>query len=59
LLDTIKEGFKYIEESFTNYERMQGDAVLVDIFTAFGRISQTNAQFERLFAADEGSVHPL
>jgi hypothetical protein len=33
--------------------------VLADIFTAFGRISQTNVQLERLFAAEEEIFHRL
>jgi inhibitor of KinA sporulation pathway (predicted exonuclease) len=59
LLDTIEEGFAYIEESFTNYERTQGDEVLADIFTAFARIIETNIQLEQLFAAEEEIVRGL
>jgi inhibitor of KinA sporulation pathway (predicted exonuclease) len=59
LLDTIEEGFAYVEESFTNYERTQGDVVLADIFAAFSRISQTNVQLERLFVAEEEIVRSL
>ncbi|RAK19945.1 hypothetical protein B0I26_105127 [Anoxybacillus vitaminiphilus] len=59
LLDTIEEGFEYIEESFTNYERTQGDVVLADIFTAFGRISQTNVHLSKILAEDEEIVRHL
>jgi inhibitor of KinA sporulation pathway (predicted exonuclease) len=59
LLDTIEEGFEYIEESFTNYERTQGDVVLADIFTAFGRISQTNVHLSKILAEDEEIVRQL
>jgi inhibitor of KinA sporulation pathway (predicted exonuclease) len=59
LLDTIEEGFDYIEESFTNYERTQGDEVLADIFDAFARISQTNVHLSRIFAEEEEIVRQL
>jgi len=59
LLDTIAEGFKYIEESFTNYERTQADEILADIFTAFARIAETNEKLARLFADEQGIVNQL
>jgi inhibitor of KinA sporulation pathway (predicted exonuclease) len=59
LLDTIEEGFEYIEESFTNYERTQGDEVLADIFDAFARISQTNVHLSHILAEEEEIVRQL
>jgi inhibitor of KinA sporulation pathway (predicted exonuclease) len=59
LLDTIEEGFEYIEESFTNYERTQGDEILADIFDAFSRINQTNVQLSHLFAEEQEIVKHL
>jgi inhibitor of KinA sporulation pathway (predicted exonuclease) len=59
LLDTIEEGFEYIEESFTNYERTQGDEVLADIFDALARISQTNVHLSKILAEDEEIVRQL
>jgi inhibitor of KinA sporulation pathway (predicted exonuclease) len=59
LLDTIEEGFDYIEESFTNYERTQGDEVLADIFDAFARIHQTNTQLSLVFANEQEVVKQL
>ncbi|MBA2871331.1 inhibitor of KinA sporulation pathway (predicted exonuclease) [Anoxybacillus calidus] len=59
LLDTIEEGFEYIEESFMNYERTQGDEILADIFEAFSRINQTNVQLSHLFAEEQEIVKHL
>ena len=59
LLDTIEEGFGYIEESFTNYERTQADEILADIFDAFARITQTNTQLILLFANEQEIVKQL
>ncbi|EZP75113.1 hypothetical protein H839_16473 [Parageobacillus genomosp. 1] len=59
LLDTIEEGFAYVEESFVNYERTQGDEVLADIFTALAKISETNVHLCRVFAEETDIVHHL
>jgi inhibitor of KinA sporulation pathway (predicted exonuclease) len=59
LLDTIEEGFAYVEESFVNYERTQGDEVLADILTALAKISETNVHLCRLFAEENDIVHHL
>ncbi len=53
LLETIEEGFAYVCESFTNYERTQGDVVLADIFMAFGQIGTTNERSLAHFFADD------
>jgi hypothetical protein len=59
LLDTIEEGFAYVEESFVNYERTQGDEVLADIFAAFAQIGKTNVHLCQLFAEETDIVHHL
>jgi hypothetical protein len=59
LLDTIEEGFAYVEESFVNYERTQGDEVLANIFMALAKISETNVHLCRLFAEETDIVHHL
>ncbi|GMN99952.1 hypothetical protein [Parageobacillus thermoglucosidasius] len=59
LLGTVEEGFVYVEESFVNYERTQGDAVLADIFMAFAQISKTNAHLCQLFAEEPDIVNGL
>jgi hypothetical protein len=59
LLDTIEERFEYIEVSFTNYERTQGDVVLADIFTTLAQVSATNVHLCRLFAEETDIVHHL
>jgi hypothetical protein len=56
LLKTIEEGFAYVCESFTNYERTQGDVVLADIFMAFGQIDKTNRSSLARFFADDRAV---
>jgi inhibitor of KinA sporulation pathway (predicted exonuclease) len=59
LLDTIEEGLAYVEESFVNYERTQGDVVLADIFAALAKISETNVHLCRLFAEETDIVYHL
>jgi hypothetical protein len=59
LLDTIEEGFAYVEESFVNYERTQGDEVLANIFMALAKINETNVHLCRLFAEETDIVHHL
>jgi hypothetical protein len=59
LLDTIEEGFAYVEESFVNYERTQGDEVLANIFMALAKISETNVHLCRLFVEEADIVHHL
>ena len=60
LLETIEEGFAYVCESFTNYERTQGDVVLADIFTAFDQIDAVNERsFAQFFAGEEAVLHEL
>jgi hypothetical protein len=59
LLDTIEEGFAYVEESFVNYERTQGDEVLANIFMALAKINETNVHLCRLFAEEADIVHHL
>jgi hypothetical protein len=59
LLDTIEEGVTYVEESFVNYERTQGDEVLANIFMALAKINETNVHLCRLFAEETDIVHHL
>ena len=59
LLDTIEEGFAYVEESFVNYERTQGDEVLADIFAALAQIGKTNVHLCQLFAEETDIVYHL
>ncbi|KIQ95161.1 hypothetical protein LH47_00708 [Anoxybacillus thermarum] len=60
LLDTIEEGFQYVKESFVDYERTQGDAVLADILEAFDQIDAVNERsFAQFFAGEEAVLHEL
>lgn len=59
LLDTVEEGFAYVEESFINDERTQGDVVLADIFMAFSQISKTNVHLCQLFDEEPDIVDGL
>ncbi|WP_461201895.1 hypothetical protein [Anoxybacillus sp. TBDG-1] len=60
LLDTIKEGFQYVKESFVDYERTQGDVVLADILEAFDQIDTVNERsFAQFFADDIALLNEL
>lgn len=53
LLDTVEEAFEYVVEGFENYERTQSDQVLVDIFSAFSQIANTNENLVALFSGEK------
>jgi hypothetical protein len=56
LLDTVEEAFEYVIEGFENYERTQSDQVLVDIFSAFSQIANTNENLVELFSGDKETL---
>lgn len=56
LLETVEEGLDYVEESFTDYEKTEGDVVLSDIITAFMELEETHVRFRDLFAKDPALV---
>jgi hypothetical protein len=54
MLDTIEEALKYVEASFTDFSKTEGDQVLSDVFMAIGQISESNHLFKEIFDGREG-----
>jgi hypothetical protein len=54
MLDTIEEALKYVEASFTDLSKTEGDRVLSDVFMAIGQISESNGLLKELFDGREG-----
>ncbi|MBG9544745.1 hypothetical protein ABE29_18805 [Cytobacillus firmus] len=55
LLDTMEEAFDYVLESFTDFQRTEGDRVLIDIFAGLEEVAKANLQLTDLFQ-DETSI---
>ncbi|MFI8575833.1 hypothetical protein ACIGEL_08970 [Rossellomorea aquimaris] len=49
MLDTIEEALKYVEASFTDLSKTEGDRVLSDVFMAIGQISESNLLLKEMF----------
>lgn len=49
MLDTIEEALNYVEASFTDLSKTEGDQVLSDVFMAIGQISESNPLLKELF----------
>jgi hypothetical protein len=49
ILQTVEEAFEYVESSFDDYTKTEGDLVLSDIFTALGQIADSNTLLKKLF----------
>ncbi|MCR8850443.1 hypothetical protein NQ095_18655 [Rossellomorea sp. SC111] len=49
MLDTIEEALKYVEASFTDLSKTEGDRVLSDVFMAIGQISESNSLLKDMF----------
>ncbi|MCA1061369.1 hypothetical protein LCL96_20850 [Rossellomorea aquimaris] len=43
MLETIKEALNYVEASFTDLSKTEGDRVLSDVFMAIEQISESNS----------------
>ncbi|MGF3105130.1 hypothetical protein [Rossellomorea sp. DUT-2] len=54
MLDTIEEALNYVEASFTNLSKTEGDRVLSDVLMAIGQISESNRLFKEMFDGREG-----
>ncbi|MHA7138065.1 hypothetical protein ACRTEV_12355 [Rossellomorea arthrocnemi] len=54
MLDTIEEALKYVEASFTDLSKTEGDRVLSDVFMAIGQISESNGLLKEMFDGWEG-----
>ncbi|MGG1630247.1 hypothetical protein [Rossellomorea sp. NRS-1567] len=53
MLDTIEEALMYVEASFTNLSKTEGDRVLSDVFMAIGQISESNLLLKEIFDGRE------
>ncbi|MDT9026455.1 hypothetical protein [Rossellomorea yichunensis] len=53
MLDTIEEALKYVEASFTDLSKTEGDRVLSDVFMAIGQISESNLLLKEMFDGRE------
>jgi hypothetical protein len=49
MLETVEKAFEYVESSFNDYSKTEGDLVLSDIFAALGQISSSNLLLKKLF----------
>ncbi|OXS58500.1 hypothetical protein B0G93_11447 [Bacillus sp. V-88] len=49
MLETIEEALNYVEASFTDLRKIEGDQVLSDVFMAIGQISESNPLLKKLF----------
>lgn len=49
MLDTIEEALRYVEASFTDLSKTEGDRVLSDVFMAIGQISESNPLLKEMF----------
>ncbi|RBP00061.1 hypothetical protein [Rossellomorea aquimaris] len=53
MLDTIEEALKYVEASFTDLSKTEGDQVLSDVFMAIGQISESHRLLNEIFDGRE------
>ena len=53
MLDTIEGALKYVEASFTDLRKTEGDRVLSDVFMAIGQISESNRLLKEMFDGQE------
>ena len=52
LLLTIQEGFDYMNASYSDYSKTEGDVILNDILQAFIHVIQANESLQVLFQDD-------
>ncbi|MGG4169110.1 hypothetical protein ABEW00_16840 [Rossellomorea vietnamensis] len=52
MLDTIEEALNYVEESFTDLSKTEGDRVLSEVFMAIGQISESNPLLKEVFVGE-------
>ncbi|KPL59590.1 hypothetical protein AM506_10865 [Rossellomorea vietnamensis] len=53
MLDTIEEALNYVEASFTDLRKTEGDQVLSDVFMAIGQISESNPLLKEMFGEED------
>ncbi|NMH68895.1 hypothetical protein HF072_08855 [Bacillus sp. RO3] len=54
MLDTIEEALEYVEASFTDLSKTEGDRVLSDVFMALGQITECQFILHEIFEGREG-----
>lgn len=59
LLQSIEEGLKYVEASFDDYGKTEGDLVLGDVLDALAQVQSTNDQLQVIFAGEQGIVENI
>lgn len=59
MLGTIEEALNYVEASFTDLSKTEGDRVLSDVFMAIGQISESNHLLKETFDEREGIQNAL
>jgi hypothetical protein len=59
MLDSIEEALKYVEASFTDLSKTEGDRVLSDVFMAISQISESNGLLKEIFDGREGIQQAL
>jgi hypothetical protein len=48
LVETVEEGFHYVIESFSNFERTEGDRILGDIFSALSMLTNSRVILQEM-----------
>lgn len=59
LLQSIEEGLKYVEASFDDYGKTEGDLVLGDVLDALAQVQSTNTQLQAIFAEEYRIVETI
>jgi hypothetical protein len=59
LLSSIEEGFQYVHDSFSNFEKTEGDRVLADIIDALLIINHSNQKLGVLFSEDNHVIENI
>jgi hypothetical protein len=52
MLQTVEEAFEYVESSFEDYTKTEGDRVLTDIFAALAQIESGNLLLMEVFKGE-------
>ncbi|MFC3886546.1 hypothetical protein ACFOU2_24855 [Bacillus songklensis] len=59
LLQSIEEGLEYVEASFKDYSKTEGDLVLADVLDALAQLQSANGQLQVIFAGKQELVGTL
>lgn len=59
LLQLIEEGLKYVEASFDDYGKTEGDLVLGDVLDALAQVQSSNTQLQVIFAEGHNIVETI